>query len=369
MRTTRRNRHIGRRHTKKQRGGAPFYIIPSDRIADWRAAIGDKGLTESLQTLLEDRERLVGRDEEVMNHYINILERQDDLFAAALDIIRTKLKITTEDDIITRAGVIDVESRRQEFMPYLDDVENLINFVVDETVDPEHGATKLQHIRSTDEPLSTLLLFPSRLQNVFIQSLARICVELLKDNSILTKLTTENAQKILAEQYKAYAHSTAYQLTARDLRDGFFLNQGVNDFREEVETFWPAFVSELAKLPEDKESLFRQATGCSHSLKEVSWGYITAHVYGLAKHGSIDELLLLFSENCNTEEPLTNVERTYIPSSKYDTVKIRGGPTFGALMSNMDDTTLQFILQLSYTIKKMQAEEQTSSQETVGSTA
>lgn len=360
MRTTRRNRHIGRRHTKKQKGGAPFYTIPQARIEDWRKAISDKGLTESLETLFEDRERLVGRDIDVMNHYVNILERQDDLFASALDIIRNKLNITSTDDIIARTDVIDAESRRTEFMPYLDDVETLINFIVDETVDPEHGATKLQQIRSTDEPLSTLLLFPARLQNVFIQSLARICVELLKDDSILAKLTSLGAQTILAEQYKAYTHSTAYQLTARDLRDGFFLNQGVNDFKAEVDKFWRDFVSELIKLPEDKDSLFRQSVGCPRSLKAVSWGYIAAHIYGLAKLGTLDELLSIFSENCATDMPLSDAERTYIPNSKYDTTVVRGGPTFGALMSNMDDTTLQFILQLSYTIKKIQAEEQTS---------
>jgi hypothetical protein len=368
MRTTRRNRHAGRRHTKKQRGGAPFYTIPQNRMEDWRAAIGDKGLTESLQTLFENRESLVGREQEVMNHYINILERQDDLFAAALDIIRKKLTITTEDDIIVRADAIDVARRREEFMPYLDDVENLLNFVVDETIDRILGATKLQQIRSTDEPLSTLLLFPARLQNIFVQALARICVELLKDDSILSKLTTENAKTILAEQYKAYTHSTAYQLTARDLRDGFFLNQGIQDFREAMNNFWTEFVSELVALPADENSLFRQATGCPRSLKAVSWGYIAAHVYGLAKLGSLDELLSTFSEKCATDAPLSDAERTHIPNTKYDDILVRGGPTFGALMSNMDDTTLQFILQLSYTIKKIQAEEQTSSQGSAGST-
>jgi hypothetical protein len=368
MRTTRRNRHVGRRHTKKQRGGAPFYTIPQSRMEDWRAAIGDKDLTESLQTLFENREALAGREEEVMNHYVNILERQDDLFAAALDIIRKKLAITTTDDIITRADAIDVVRRREEFMPYLDDVENLINFVVDETIDRDLGATKLQQIRSTDEPLSTLLLFPARLQNVFIQSLARICVELLKDGSILAKLTSPGAQTILAEQYKAYTHSTAYQLSARDLRDGFFLNQGVSDFKGEVNKFWSDFISELVKLPADKDSLFRQAAGCPRSLKAVSWGYIAAHVYGLAKLGSLDELLSMFSEKCATDAPLSDAERTHIPNTKYDAIVVREGPTFGALMSNLDDTTLQFILQLSYTIKKIRAEAQTSSQETAGST-
>lgn len=366
MHITRRNRHVGRRHTKKQRGGAIFYIIPSNRLNDWRSSLADKGLSESLQTLFENREQLSGREQDVMNHYINILEHQDDLFITAVDIIRKKLNISSTDDIIARAAEID--KRRSDFMPYIDDVESLINFVVDSDVDPTLGATKLQEIRSSTESLSTLLLFPARLQNIFIQSLARICVGLLKDSSILTKLNSVNAQQILAEQYKAYTHSTAYQLTAHDLRDGFFLNQGIKDFTESVKDFWATFVEELVKLPTEKDSLFHHTTTCPRSLKSVSWGYIAANVYGLAKLGSLDELLIMFSESCRTDTPITDSERKHIPNVKYDSVVIRSGPTFGALMSNMDDTTLQFILQLSHTITKIQAEAQPSSQETAGST-
>ena len=119
-------------------------------------------------------------------------------------------------------------------------------------------------------------------------------------------------------------------------------------------------------MPAEKNSLFRQAVDCPRSLKAVSWGYIAAHIYGLAKLGSLDELLKLFSEPCITETPIADSDRKHIPNAKYDSVVIRDGPTFGTLMSNMDDTTLQFILQLSYTIKKIQAEALPSSQGSAG---
>ena len=361
MRTSRRKNHVGRRQTKKQRGGAPFYTIPVARIEDWRSAISDRKLFDSLSTLFENRETMVGREEEIMNHYINILERQDDLFAAAMDIIRKKLGVASTDDIIARA--VEIDGRRAEFMPYIDDVENLINFTIDGAIDRRLGATKLQQIRSESESLSTLLLFPARLQNVFIQSLAQICVGLLKDADILTKLTSPNAQQILAEQYKAYTHSTAYQMTARDLRDGFFLNQGVADFKGNVSQFWKEFVAELVKIRDIANigEVFTQPGVCPHNLHTVSWGYIAANVYGLAKLGNVEGLLQLFADPCLTTEPLPeDAGRTHIPNAKYDAAVIRGGPTFAALMSNMDDTTLQFLLQLSYTIQKLQAEEPTS---------
>ena len=359
MRTTRRNRLSGRRHTKKQRGGANFYTIPATRIDDWREAISDSGIFTSMSTLFEDREGMSGREEDIMNHYMNILERQDELFGSAVDIIRKKFNITSTDDIIARAAEID--GRQTEFLPYLDDVESLLNF------SSSNGATKLQQIRS--ESLSTLLLFPARLQNVFIQSLAQICTGLLKDADILTKLTSSNAQQILAEQYKAYTHSTAYQMTARDLRDGFFLNQDVNDFNTTVDKFWTDFVAELIKIRDITnigDIFVGSSENCQQNLHVASWGYIVANIYGLAKLGNLKGLLQLFSTPCADTAllPSANVDRLHIPNVKYDAIKIRGGPTFAALMSNMDDTTLQFILQLTYTIEKAQA----SSQETEDST-
>lgn len=362
MRTTRRIHRQGRKYTRKQRGGAAFYRIPSERIEAWRSAISDRKLFDSLSTLFEDRESMVGREEEIMNHYINILERQDDLFGAVMDIIRKKLGVASTDDIIARSAEID--GRREEFMPYIDDVENLINFTVDGVVNRRLGATKLQQIRDETESLSTLLLFPARLQNVFIQSLSQICVGLLKDADILTKLTSPNAQAILAEQYKAYTHSTAYQMTARDLRDGFFLNQGVVNFKGNVNQFWYDFVAELVKIRDGGE-IFKLSGDCPQGLHTASWGYIAANVFGLAKIKKIDDILQIFTDVCLTTPALpADSERHHIPNAKYDSVKIREGPTFAALMSNMDDTTLQFILQLSYTIQKLQAEEQPSSQGT-----
>lgn len=368
MRTTRRIRRQGRNYTRKQRGGAQFYTIPAARMEDWRSVISDRKLLDSLSTLFENRETMAGREEDIMNHYINILERQDDLFGAAMDIIRKKLDVASTDDIIARAKEID--GRRAEFMSYIDDVENLINFSIDGEINHELGATKLQQIRSETESLSTLLLFPARLQNVFIQSLARICVGLLKDADILAKLTSPNAQAILAEQYKAYTHSTAYQMTARDLRDGFFLNQGVADFKENVDQFWKDFVVELVKIRDGGE-IFKLDGDCPQGLHTTTWGYIAANIFGLSKIGKLDGILQIFNDVCLTTPslPTEDAGRPHIPNSKYDTIKIRGGPTFAALMSNMDDTTLQFILQLTYTIQKLQAEELTSSPETEVSTA
>lgn len=368
MRTTRRIRHVGRRHTKKQKGGAPFYRIPAERIEAWRSAISDSKLFDSMSSLFEDRESMTGRETDILNHHINILERQDELFSAAMDIIREKLNIVSTDDIIARAAEID--GRREELIVYIDDVESLINFSIDGTIDRELGATKLQQIRSEAESLSTLLLFPTRLQNIFIQSLAQICYGLLKDDAILTKIESPNAQKILAEQYKAYTHSTAYQLTSRDLRDGFFLNQGVEEFKKNIDIFWTDFVAELVKVHSftNVGEVFSTEEECPQNLHAVSWGYIAANVYGLAKLGNLEALLQLFTEPCPTTEPLT-AERPHIPDAKYDNIKIRGGPTFAALMSNMDDSTLQFILQLSYTIQKLRAEEPPSSQGTEESVA
>ncbi len=304
-----------------------------------------------------------------MEDYVKCLERQDEIFEVAMDRIRAKAGEglgDLKDPSVIITNIPAVNARKADILPYLEAAEKLITFQVDKTPkeDAEYDETKLQEIRDEKTPLSLLLLFPAKLSNLLINALANIFVTFKVNKAAL--LQSDAAVPILAAQYEGYAESLAYTLTARPLRDGFFLNQGINDFKSEIqsdapggEKFWPTFVRALFdnKDVADVAALFRHdgkgEAGCTHRLREgtTSWGKIAADVFRFHELQPEGDILSQFAEECTLDPELTEDDFKFIPNRALLDVPVRG-TSLKKLMSNMNDTTLQFILQLSYSIKK-----------------
>lgn len=379
-RTRKRKFHVAHRQTRRvvvQRGGAEWPKIPDD-FADALSA-----QFPTLKRLKETAATATNADitnEQIMEDYIKCLERQDELFETALNIIRTKvsteltLDLTNPGIIIANAAAID--AKKADTIKYINAAERLISFKVDE-ISRELGATKLQEVLGDKVPLSLLLLFPKKLNNLLVEALANIFVALRENKASL--LSNPAAATILASQYEGYAQSLAYTLTAKPLRDGFFLNQSIIDFKNELDTdyslaaalarsltkrgasdkFWITFVTALFtnKDVTDVTNLFKHDnkadTGCSHRMREgtSTWGKIAADVFKFHDIKPNGDILELFTEKCVIGPQLDDDTFEYIPNRELLDVAVRG-TSLGKLMSNMEDTTLQFILQLSYSIKK-----------------
>jgi hypothetical protein len=365
--TRKRKFHDSRRQTRRataQRGGAAWPTIPDD-FADALVAKGFPTLKRLKQTA-PNSESVT--DELIMEDYIRCLERQDDIFEVALDLIRSKVAaaiggnvdLSRPEDVATNIDRINA-MKAEIAQPYIDAAESLITFIVDTEVTDE---TKLQEIRSAKIPLSILLLFPAKLSNLLVTALANIFVA-FKDNKAAL-LQSSSTTEILAAQYEGYAQSLAYTLTARPLRDGFFLNQGIDSFKEEIQTdfsaltptkFWPTFVTALYENRnmgvDEILNLFTHdrstEEGCAHISKGArsTWGQIAADVFTYHELKPTGDILELFSENCSAP---STYDATFVPDERFLDVAVRG-TTMRRVLSNLDDTTLQFILQLSHAIK------------------
>jgi hypothetical protein len=315
-------------------------------------------------TLLKARMNSVTEDDRKtnMNQYIAMIQQQDDLFDVAMGAMCRAIEaqlgggvsIVLGDYESIRANAPQIDAMRDEMLEYIKDVERLLAFGMD-PMDPANK-TKLQIIyTSPAETLSSLLLFPWRITNVFILGLARIMVNLRQDDSILQEINEQaSLQTLLANQWESYVMAEAYRLTAKDLRDGFYLNQGTGSFKRYVKVFWSDLVVELtagANLLADRE-------GCKNLIKQdgvdVPYSRIAASVYAAYKAGTLDRLLQLFS-NCGTTTHADGLSDEYLPNRSEWDLSI-DGVTLKQLLEQMDDTTLQFILHLAYTIQKVESE-------------
>jgi len=291
----------------------------------------------------------------LMEEHFKILERQDDLFNTALVLIQNKVKETltigtTNAEIVANADAIDAMTA---WVPYLTDVEGLINLAIDTTEDATQGLTKLQSVKK--ESLATLLLFPSRINNMFVQLLANVLI-VLKSSDVLTTLTSDSLINIATDQYKANVEGNAYLQTARALRDGFYLGQGEKGFLEDIKGkgFWKKLFEKLAAIKRGTYTppAFLEEPG-------TSWIDVTAKLFAVYVSDGIDPATLLGKlfegttpiEGTGRATRSQTKDRKFRPDPEYDTVTVRG-ITYGGIMNHIRDETLQFILHLAYTIRK-----------------
>ena len=401
------------RHTHKQRGGAQwapsFSVSPRDplkvRRDAWLEEVGANpdisGLFPSL--LIPNRAGSVTgsgivqaqRKEKDLTTYFNCMAHQDKLFRAALNIIRKKVAstigVSVEDlsgrNITSRADVIDaLKTTDTTLLEYLRDVERMVMFKADDT----GSAPKLRtmYTDNTYCSLSTLLLFPARVENVFIMALSEIMCNLIEDDTLLKEVSTNSLQLILATQYDSYAQALAHTLTAFPLRDGFFLNQSLEEISQislnedalrlvkakletepiqtgaldrfkRQETFWKMFVKSAQAVIDisDETKLFRNKSAdisCSNYIVDNTYADLTADMlaYAILKKDNIDKMDILgfLIYVCAVNMGAFH-DRTMIPEAIYDDVHIHGVP-FKNILSNVDITTLEYLLHLEVAIKE-----------------
>jgi hypothetical protein len=339
-----------------QKGGAAWYSGFGVRKAAWMdAPIYDTTVGKLFPLHFSDDPRVADKSAMLEEHF-QILEMQDELFNVALNLIRAKVKRDlslgelTEEVIRTNADKIDAIV---DWNAYLDDVEGLINLKIDTEEDGVDGLTKLQSIKK--ESLSTLLLFPQRANNQFVQLLANVLI-VLKQSNVLNTLTSPSLITIAVDQYQSNVYGNAYLSTARALRDGFYLGQGEKDFlTEQIEgkQYWSNLITQLVAI---KKGGYAVPT----FLEEEATGWIdtTAKLFAVYA-GTGLEPTTLFNELF--KDVTTNImlgsstrDREFSPASEYDKIPIRN-TTYGDIIKKIKDETMQFVLHLAYTIRKNEA--------------
>lgn len=305
-----------------------------------------------------------------MEEYLATLERQDELFELALDIIKGKLDSLAINSaaIVRNADAID--TRRSELLEYLKDAESLVAFqgspLPVRTQPPPTAQVATASQQNTKfgmiygnrtETLPTLLLFPARVRNVFLEALANIIVSLADDTVALLGIPA--AQQIFKDQLESYAQAYAYTMTARPLRDGFYVKQTQAEYATLMRTFWADFIAEVFAVHDvaSLAELFKSSGGCPHLITvggaragtAPTFGYLAAHIWRAHKLGATTEVLLgLFNTRCTPE---TDVTRAARPDAEFDSTMVRG-VTLGNLFTHMEPKVLEFLLHLWYLIGK-----------------
>jgi len=338
-RTTHKNK-LRTRRTRKQRGGVKLDTWPLLEDREWKAALGEKWAK------LLDAKTTV--NPEYLELWFRVLEDQDELFDMALQLMKKRVGLDGIQTIL-QADPEAIEARRDELMPFLTDVERMVNFNKDTG---KAGVTKLIQIQTNkSEPLLSLFLFPKRLHNMFLESLANIFVALKADPSILSQITNPVLTSVAAAQYRSYVLSNIMTNTGTIQRDGYYLNYPTTKINTDLvanktDVFYNGLLTEiLAQKDAPFDALFTSSE-CAHFIANWPWEKIAAHVFLAYKMDRMDDILTLFGKECSLQ---TGLDKKYYPEDYMD-VTVRG-VRFGTLFSNISYLHLEFILQLCQKIR------------------
>ena len=278
------------------------------------------------------------------------IENQDPIFDIVAEVLRNTYDGTTETSIMD--GAQTRESQKAVAMRYVSDVVHFLTFLHRSKTRPAASPSKMDLIQR-DETLSTLLYFPKRLNNIFIQSLANILILLKHDTSSLADLQDPARRQIAVQKYRSNMFANVYLLTGYEFRDGFFLDHLKSEFDTIQRTFWEQLFAELAK-PGLTQINIRGAT-------TQNWHQITNYVFRWYQATTFNEsddhkpaLLKFFDDNLSVPPSPLGVEveeREYLPPESYDTIPIYG-TTLKQILAKMQGSVLEFILHLAHTIRK-----------------
>lgn len=362
------------KRTKNQVGGGDLYILPKNNPLDAAGQARALKLSAKLEASTIDAiknkltywfsnergARVTSESDKqaVVDTYFAGIEHQDEVFDIVAEILT---ETYGTQDVIKDSETINL--RKAEAMKYIDDVRQFILFKTPASNpfdDTKPDLTKLELIKGSTETLSELLIFPKRLNNVFVQALANIFILFKNNREILTQIKTPSLRSIAVSEYKTNLYSNVWHLTAHEYRDGFFLDQGEDDFKQTMGSFWTNLFDTLAEvegLPPTDVDL----------IEDINWSGIASYVfkwyltYQFEEAKDHKESLLSFFKNIAKPDPTrkitgTNTDgmRAALPPPICDEVKMFG-TTIKELMTLMDNTTLEFILHLAYTIRKNEA--------------
>ena len=297
-RVTRSNREVGLRRTRKrthnQVGGAPFYQPKSDYFKGeyvdisgaWATKLGKAGVPDSSVTkILElftykaspdpsgadpsgadpsgadpSGANLSGADPS--GAWLDANKYRNPIMKVGLEIIMEKLNITNEmneEDILKKikdfqtTGTGGFVANLKELFTDLEKILTLNHRSIkfDTPINAEDSKLELMFKDGPiiTQELSLLLLYPMRIQNILIQSVAEVVIMLKEGDEmekIKTNVTDDILKTILVNKWANYSTELCMSQTNDNIRDNFA--EGVKPTTtKEVKDFWESFVDQLNK--------------------------------------------------------------------------------------------------------------------------
>lgn len=290
--------------------------------------------------------------------YFTAIERQDEIFDIVVEKLKELYKATTLEAIITGATQRNTVNL-QEAILYIKDIEQFLLFKKDYT--KSEGVSKLDTIYNPalNETLSELLYFPKRLNNIFIQSLANVLI-LFKNDPDSKNLTDVGKRAIAVANYKSNMYANVYLLTGHSFRDGFYLDQDMTVFNEIMETFWDKLFTSISTEKDATDFIDDSDPDSYAYIADAVFRWFTTYTRVEGKDHKPDLIKYMMGKFAvlNQEEiddAAKTAQRVSLPPESYDTVEIYG-TQIGDILKKMDNTTLEFIIHLAYTLLKNEAE-------------
>ena len=252
-------------------GGAPFYQPKSDYFNNknfvdisgmWVTKLGEAGVPAvSVTKILELFTYNATAD--LSGAWLDANKYRNPIMKVGLEIIMNELGITkmTEEEILTKikdfqtTGTDKFVNNLKELFTDLEKILTLnhrsIDFEKDRTPDQD---SKLEMMFKKGDiitqELFLLLLYPMRIQNLLIQSVADIII-MLKEGDEMEKIktnVTDNILKtILVNKWANYSTELCMSQTNDNIRDNFA--EGVKPTTiEGVKDFWESFVDQLNQV-------------------------------------------------------------------------------------------------------------------------
>lgn len=362
-----------------------YHIADSERANDWNIALGMGGpVLTTFRNVFTVADWGTLSSSQKLDLYIQLIERQDEMFRMALNIIYAKLGINPQsdtllDDVIATLGTIE-SLGEDRLKAYIMDVFSLITGV---RPGSQEMATvlKLEELdiygeklaRLIKDPLPQILLWPERVSNVFVEYIARGLIELKTSHTELDDVLAERdpavkktKQEAFATAHNAHIQANAVLTTSLGLRDGFFLWQkmaypdapmdtcpkdqrspcgqtGVADI-----SFWFQFCNKMKTSIADDTAYFKKTAKIG-----ILFSHLVAYVYKIYTEsgiGAARTAILNLSNFASGADQLTK-DSTYRPRD----ITVGLIDRFNALRV-LEPAQYTFLLHLVYTMGVLERE-------------
>jgi hypothetical protein len=405
LRQTQRIRHRARtdaRHTlRAQVGGVRgsgeswYYVADPVRAEKWitnlrkAATILEDPVYAQLADVI-DKKDWGTPTPELLDLYLHIVERQDTLFSIAIGIINKLLDVSPAapdyaDTVITKLRTKGADTEKA-YKEYIYDVYNLIMCGsypdLDRTTNPQvQFVTKLEGLQK--ETLSSILLWPARVKNILIDSIADILISLKANPSILD--SAGSIKELFNDQYNAYIMTNAIEATSKGLRDGFYLWDEVKlsaapyddcaqasceiKVAESIQ-FWINFYEKYISSSDD---LIKRITS-NIDIRGYMFSYFIADIFKKYKTGqTISDIRNEIISACASKSDKTPVLPTLPPSSKkpsFGTKEFRPAAVYtlntatSSIMRVLTPEQYTFLYHLLYVIEQKEKETAASASST-----
>lgn len=331
---------------------------------------------------------------EKLTLYIELIERQDGMFRLAISIMYGILDInpessTFESDIFSKADTIN----DFELKEYFKDVVKLIIGIRTNygTIFTYSSGNWLEEkiSRLLNDPLPQILLWPERVSNLLIESIARILIDLKNHQNTddeLTKIiadtprTTQGTMRIatFANNRNTFIQSNALSLTSTGIRDGFYMwhelansivppdtcpgkSCNFNELKSTKEQdFWTNFCGYMrSPLSTDPIEYYFHTKEIKQGQQynTITFSHLTAYIYKLYSKMEISDVRkVILNPSTFINDKLISSE--YRPSDA--SVASEKENNIAKLLRTLDPSQYTFIFHLVYTIASIETENSVS---------